>query len=119
MFKSIPEIEFVPKSNNIVLINELKYHDLRSNKLFIVPAGFTCDGASIPKFAWSIVGHPFSKKVRAGAVLHDWLYRNGVVPRGEADQIFYDALREYNMGYFKAQAFYMAVRTFGGSSYKG
>src|SRR5438128_1485511 len=35
------------------------------------PAGTRIDGASIPRFAWSIVGGPFEGKYRAPSVIHD------------------------------------------------
>jgi hypothetical protein len=35
------------------------------------PAGTRIDGASIPRFAWSIVGGPFEGKYRASSVVHD------------------------------------------------
>jgi len=35
------------------------------------PAGARIDGASIPRFAWSIVGGPYEGKYRAPSVVHD------------------------------------------------
>ena len=35
------------------------------------PAGTRIDGASIPRFAWSIVGGPYEGKYRAPSVVHD------------------------------------------------
>ena len=51
-------------------LNDL--HD--EGPVIIVPQGFWTDGASIPRFAWSIVGTPFESDYLQGAVLHDWLY---------------------------------------------
>src|ERR1700752_1913780 len=35
------------------------------------PAGTKVDGASIPRFAWSLIGGPFEGKYRASSVVHD------------------------------------------------
>ena len=117
-FESELEASFLSGKNEIFLTMPLHYYDNRSRELFIVPEGFICDGASIPRIAWSAVGHPFTYKVRESAVLHDFLYRNRVVKRKRADQIFYDALREQGMDNEAAQIFYLAVRAGGAAAYR-
>ena len=37
-----------------------------------VPAGYSTDGASIPRLMWSLVGSPFDPRFVAAAVVHDW-----------------------------------------------
>ena len=55
-----------------------------------VPAGFIFDGASIPRFAWSVLGvTPYDPKVIAAAVVHDWMYNAKVKSKKDADAIFY------------------------------
>lgn len=85
-----------------------------------VPKGFVSDGASIPRFAWSIVGHPFSGYL-AAAVVHDYLYRKGSVPlcsRKDADKVLRDLMRTLGYGWIKARTFYFAVRVAGWRSWK-
>lgn len=39
-----------------------------------IPKGFIFDGASIPRFFWRIVGHPFHPKRVIAALVHDALF---------------------------------------------
>ena len=39
-----------------------------------VPAGFVCDGASIPRFFWRLCGHPYDKIHIKNGVKHDYAY---------------------------------------------
>ncbi|MEW8494247.1 MAG: DUF1353 domain-containing protein [Candidatus Thiodiazotropha taylori] len=43
-------------------------------KKLVVPAGYITDGASIPRFAWSIVGGPMSRPYIYAALPHDFRY---------------------------------------------
>jgi hypothetical protein len=63
----------------------------RLGTLLILP-GFKSDGASIPKFLWSIVGPRFAPTTFAAALAHDALYRSGLCSRKDADLIFRDIL---------------------------
>jgi len=86
----------------------------------MVPVGFMSDGASIPKFAWSIVGHPFSGYFPA-AVVHDYLYRAGCKPdlsRKQADKMLRDLMRCLGYGWLSSRTFYLAVRIGGRKSWK-
>jgi len=41
-----------------------------------VPYGLVFDGASIPKFLWPVVGHPYDSDFVQAAAVHDYLYQN-------------------------------------------
>lgn len=86
----------------------------------VVPAGTICDGASIPRFAWTIIGHPFDEYLE-DAVLHDFLYSkaNTEFYRAEADLIFRETMWNRNIARPKILAMYCAVRAFGRRSFKG
>ena len=80
-------------------------------------AGFKCDGLSVPKiFRWFLPSWD-EKNMRynwAGAI-HDALYGNkgfGIFSREECDDIFRGALRESNIGRFKAGCADKAVEWF-------
>jgi len=83
----------------------------------VVPQGFETDLASIPGWLkpWFPPDGPYAK----AAVLHDWLYRTGLVERWMADAIFYDAMRnpnlpkEHRVPMYYAYPVYKAVRVFG------
>jgi len=54
------------------LISDLLYEDARG-RVFTVRAGFECDGASVPRFLWSLYP-PFGELYEPAAWLHDHLY---------------------------------------------
>ena len=62
-----------------------------------VPAGFASDGASIPRWLWPLVGHPFAPIRARASLLHDWLYESKIVSRAEADDIYRTVLIETGM----------------------
>lgn len=95
-----------------------------AKKVFIVPQGFTYDGASIPQAAWSILGLYPDGRLRGSATFHDWLYRNGgkvlsignmpyFFKRAEADHILKLMLKAASVGLVKRNLIWMAVRIFG------
>ncbi len=84
--------------------------------------GFILDGASIPKIAQSIVGHPFDVFLE-DCVIHDWLYSpfNKLYTRKQADHILYETMwnRRNEISAFDREALHVAVRTFGWRFYRG
>lgn len=119
-------------------INDRGQYELRTRLVYvtrgyklIVPKGFITDFASVPRWAWSIIT-PTGLHQDA-AVLHDYLYQYEGRPRTEdvtltelerpwpcrftrveCDNIFYEAMRELGVGWFKAWAMAKAVNIFGG-----
>lgn len=81
-------------------------------EVIFIPKGFITDGASIPKFAWPIVGHPLQKYAQA-AVVHDYLYHTQTSKRKRADVIFHEAMGVLKVANWKRTIMYQAVRRFG------
>jgi hypothetical protein len=54
-----------------------------------VPSNFVFDGASVPRFFWRLLGHPFDKRHLRGSLRHDWHYREADIPRKQADAEYY------------------------------
>lgn len=77
-----------------------------------VPKGFITDGASIPKVCWTIIGHPFGQALEA-AVIHDYLYFRGLIPRKRCDKLFLKAMKELKVFGLQRWTMYRAVRYFG------
>lgn len=96
--------------------------------MLTIPAGFICDGASIPLIGFLRTFLPKSRANNAG-VVHDYLYRRcGYYTRSEADMIFRLLLEKEQFDSwwsgFKWHKIgvplgYWAVRVFGGLFYKG
>lgn len=83
-----------------------------------VPAGFETDFASVPRLLWNVFS-PTGSYGKA-AVVHDYLYRTpGIATKREADDIFNEAMQALGTGWFTRNTLYLAVKWFGGSSYKG
>jgi hypothetical protein len=82
-----------------------------------VPTGFITDFASVPKALWSIIP-PYGTYTKA-AVIHDYLYRNAIVSRADADGIFKKIMSESGVGLIRRGLMWAAVRLFGRAAYKG
>lgn len=98
--------------------------DLRvewNGRELIVPAGFQCDGASVPRFLWSSVSPAIDPRTLRAAICHDYLYRNAPAgwTRKDADELFYDFIRADGLSWWSSQKAYWGVRLFGGSSWQG
>ena len=85
-----------------------------------VPAGFSSDGASVPRFFWRLVFPPGDQKALRAAFVHDWIYRTH--PEGwtreAADMLFLKLLLANGMPKFRAVLAYLGVRLFGGAAWK-
>lgn len=80
-----------------------------------VPDGFVCDLTSMPRFLWWA---STPSEYPEAAVVHDWGYR-GNLPRDVADRVYAEILTELCMPPHRVALRYMALRLFGGFSYKG
>lgn len=88
----------------------------RCRTRIVVPAGFRTDFASIPRLLWPLIGHPAGRYAQA-ASLHDWLYRNHLVSRAEADRIFREAMGTLGVPAWKRSLMWAAVRVGGHGAY--
>lgn len=82
-----------------------------------IPAGFITDGASIPRFLWRVIGHPFESDYIEVYVMHDYDYATGRILRADADSKMRDGLAANGMGWLKRNLVYAGVRLFGRSHY--
>ena len=105
---------FVERDRNWSLQGPVVYRDGAGREI-VVPKGFITDLASVPRALWNLFP-PFGSYTFA-AVLHDWLYRTGIVSRAVADATFLEAMESLGTGGFTRRVLYFAVRLFGGSSY--
>lgn len=86
-----------------------------SDHRIVVHAGFVTDLASIPRAFWSVLP-PHGKYAKA-AVLHDWLYTNGIGSKRYADDVFNEAMKVLRVPSWKRAVMYRAVRLFGRGNY--
>lgn len=89
-----------------------------------IPKGFVTDFASIPRGLWNLFP-PAAGKHSKAAVVHDAIYKTGciscdgrtdlrLVTRGEADEIFYEAMEVNGVSWLARWVIYLGVR-FGGA----
>src|SRR5947199_3462054 len=68
-----PVTKWNPDGRTMTLLTELRYTDPHG-EVWLAPIGSVVDGASIPRYLWSIMGGPFEGKYRNASVLHDVAY---------------------------------------------
>jgi len=75
-------------------------------------AGSSWDGASIPRWAWPIMGHPLAADVREASYWHDRLCEGSETPedRMVADAVFLMMLRRSGVSRWRRWAMWAAVR---------
>ena len=78
-----------------------------------VYAGFVTDGASVPRMAWFLAGHPMESPRIVAALAHDWLYASHVTDRKTADEIYAAILRAVGRASWRVYVEYVALRRFG------
>ena len=101
------------KMRNFVLVKPVNVEI--DGREFTIPKGFITDFASVPKAFWSIL--PPMGKYGLAALLHDYLYRTGLVSRKEADKLFLKMMKKLGVSRWKRIVMYLAVRVFGGKAY--
>ena len=83
-----------------------------------VKKGFDFDGASIPKWLWSIYGSPLNGNYVVASLIHDGLYASQKVSKRISDRVFLDIMKQSNVGYLKRTSMYLAVTLFGDKDWK-
>lgn len=92
------------------------FHYFRARETITVPAGFTTDFASIPRFM--PVSYSMLKgRAEKAAVIHDFLYRTQK-GRKYADDVFYEAMKDSGVPWAARQAMYWGVRLGGWAGYQ-
>lgn len=82
---------------------------------YIVPVGFATDFASVP-FLVRLVLSPtngIESDYGRAAVIHDYLYQTGIIPRVAADQVFYESMLCEDVLWPTRVSMWAAVRCFG------
>lgn len=131
-----PDISPLPR-NRYILDNDFEYVWISKGITYkiIVPKNFIYDGASIPRFLWSISGIMPDGIHRAASLIHDYIYHfEGRMPkntlylsdgennwveyrnkisRKDCDMLFYVMLKEYKVNLIRSNLMYYIVRVFG------
>lgn len=82
--------------------------------LWKVPKGQEVDGASIPRFLWSIVGPPYNGPYFPASVIHDYYCCMRHRTAKDTHKVFYDAMLALeNLDSWHAYSIYLGVKLFG------
>lgn len=114
-FTKLPRLISIPPDYELFEVPvDFEYHVGKedSGEVVRIPKGFITDGASIPKFAWSIIGGPLGRYA-AAAVVHDYLYHKKIYSRSKADAIFLEAMGVLKVPWWKRRTMWLAVRMAG------
>ena len=96
----------------MTVMSELTYTDPQG-EVWDAPAGSIVDGASLPRYLWSIMGGPFEGQYRNASVLHDVSYDRHNRPWQDCDRMFYNAMRCSGVNAVEAKTMYYALYKFG------
>jgi hypothetical protein len=105
-------VEWLPDGRNMKLVASFAYVDPRGQR-WNAPAGSVVNGASIPQFAWSIIGGPFEGKYRDASVIHDVACKKKERPWQDVHEAFYTAMLASGVEALRAKVMYAAVYHFG------
>lgn len=97
---------------NMTLVRSFFFLDPKK-KSWDVPAGYTIDGASIPRALWTLVGSPYTGDYRRASIPHDKACRDALgnkKARKAADRMFYHACRAGGCSVAEAVLLYLGVR---------
>jgi hypothetical protein len=95
------------------LIEPLSFKSDVAGVTITAPPGHQTDFCSVPRvpLAYDMLGN----RARKAGVIHDRLYVTHELSREMADQVLREMLLLDGVGRCEAEAFYVAVRSFGGS----
>ena len=95
------------------LIEPLSFTSAVAGVTITAPPGHRTDFCSVPRvpLAYDMLGN----RARKAGAIHDRLYVTHELPREMADQVLREMLQLDGVGACEAEAFYLAVRSFGGS----
>ena len=112
IFPDLLSVEFSQNGKTAETKEMLRFNWTRYDSLtklcFIVPVGFVCDGASVPRILWAYAS-PWSGPWNRPAVLHDYLLKMKRHPRELCDEIFLDALLSCGCSRTRSALMYLAV----------
>lgn len=99
-------------NKNLWEVDEPFQYHVDNNEVIWIPKGYLTDGATIPRFLWTIIGHPLQGYAQA-AVIHDFCYGKRLYSRKRSDEIFLEAMAVLEVPRWKRRVIFRALRLFG------
>lgn len=107
-FEGQPQTEWLEDGRSMRLLQSFSYVDQNSKK-WTAPKGAVVDGASIPRFLWSLAGGPFEGPYRNASVVHDTECNSKTNAWRPVHEMFYNGVRAGGVGVVKGKLMYWAV----------
>ena len=107
-----PILKWNSDGRTMTVMSEFSYTDPHG-LVWDAPAGSVTDGASIPRYLWSLIGGPFEGRYRNASILHDVAYEKHNRPWQDCDRMFYYAMRCSGVNAGEAKTMYYALFKFG------
>jgi hypothetical protein len=105
-------VELLEDGRRLRLLNDVTYTD-PVGRVWVAPAGWVVDGATIPKQFWSYIGGPLEGRYRNASIFHDVVCDKRDRPWDAAALMFYNAMRCGGVKEDKAKVMYAAVYLYG------
>lgn len=103
--------EWASDGRTMTLLEDFSYTD-RKKRTWTAPKGMTLDGASIPRWAWPIIGGPFEGRYRDASVIHDAGCMLKWAPWPDVHEVFYWGMLDSGVEEWRAKIMYVAVYQF-------
>lgn len=118
MSQFLNELKYVPapRVGFFQLTEALHYYSSHQGKYFTAPSGFVTNFVTGKKLL--VVRRIVQEKMNRAAVIHDELYTSGLLPRLQADYVFFEAMRADGVAWWRASLAYAAVMAVGWKFYK-
>jgi hypothetical protein len=100
--------DWLDDGRKMKLVKDFGYTDPGGGR-WLAPKGSVVDGASIPRFLWTIVGGPLEGKYRNASVIHDVACVEKTRPADLVHLCFYYAMRATGVGVVQAKILYAGV----------
>ena len=104
--------EWLPDGRRMKLLEQFSY-TAPTGEQWRAPVGSIVDGASIPPWAWSLIGGPFEGRYREASVIHDVACDEKKRSWQSVHRAFYTAMRANGVAEMKAKKMFAAVYHYG------
>jgi len=106
------------EDNDLMILMEDFSYQRKDGKIYTARQGMIFDGATIPRWVWTLVGSPYTGPQRKPAIIHDQICLDGhagIAPcdSATAAAIFREGIRDEGGSWLLAWIMWFSVKTFG------
>ena len=109
-YPDLPKLDPLSAKDETWTVCECWVSQLVEGRAVVVRKGLVTDGASIPRFFWRLIGHPFSLWLLPHALAHDALYAGELMSRKDCDRYLLLSMELAGVSWWRRNAVWSAVR---------